>query len=74
MYGQTERAKKVFQLLDDAGKGVIVVEDLQRVVNEFLDENLDADDLFEMIDVVDQSGNGLLSQDDLVQVARLIGL
>jgi len=74
---QTERARKVFDLLDAAGKGVVVLEDLQRFVGEVLtggDSTIDDDDLMEMVEEFDTSGCGLLSRDDLVLIARKVGL
>lgn len=79
LHSQTDRARQVFQLLDTAGKGVVVVEDLQRVVFEVFDDNgnngsIGEDDLNEMIREFDQSGSGLLTENDLVLIARKVGL
>lgn len=74
LYVQTEKADRVFQMLDEAGKGVVVLEDLQRVASDALGGEVEDDDLLEMIQVIDQSGDGLLTRDDLVRVARITGL
>ncbi|GKY92686.1 hypothetical protein MPSEU_000238700 [Mayamaea pseudoterrestris] len=70
-YRQTQRAHRVFRLLDTADKGVVIVEDLQRVCQE-LDQNLEEDELDEMINQYAQ--DGLLTKDDLVKIARQVGL
>lgn len=70
---QTSDAEKVFQLLDVDGKGVVVVEDLKRVAGELL-EDVDNDELLEMVEEMDQSSQGLLSLDDMVRIARRVGL
>lgn len=83
LHAQTERARQVFHLLDTAGKGVVVVEDLQRAVSEVYDttnnindgNNIEDDDLNEMIQEFDNSGgSGLLTEDDLILIARKVGL
>jgi len=75
-YAQTKRALRAFELLDEAGKGCVVVEDLQRVANEILGEDgqTTEDDLIEMIQQFDQSGDGVLSKDDFIRIARQVGL
>ncbi|GAX11058.1 hypothetical protein FisN_24Lh005 [Fistulifera solaris] len=73
-YQQQQRARKVFSLLDEAGKGVVVVQDLQRVAQEMLEEEVNDEDLEEMIREFDQSGDGLLYPDDILRIARLVGL
>jgi Ca2+-binding EF-hand superfamily protein len=73
-YQQQQRANQVFTLLDEAGKGVVVVQDLQRVVQELFEEEVNDEDLEEMIREFDQSGDGLLYPDDILRIARLVGL
>ncbi|GAX26122.1 hypothetical protein FisN_24Hh005 [Fistulifera solaris] len=73
-YQQQQLARKVFSLLDEAGKGVVVVQDLQRVAREMLEEEVNDEDLEEMIREFDQSGDGLLYPDDILRIARLVGL
>lgn len=78
LYLQTERANKVFEMLDTGGKGVVVIEDLQRAATEFLDDgSVDDDDLVDMMQEFDKSssdGEGLLTKDDIVLIARKVGL
>ena len=89
---QQQLAYQVFEYLDQGQKGVVVVEDLHRVVSDFFteDDALDEDDLLEMMALVQQpqqpqqdgnsnttvvaAGEGLLSKDDLVRIARSINL
>lgn len=71
-YQQQQRAKQVFALLDEAGKGVVVLHDLQRVAKDLLD--VPEDDLEEMIREFDQTGDGLLYPEDIVRIARLVEL
>lgn len=73
-YQQQQQAEKVFSLLDEAGKGVVVLHDLQRVVNDIMDEDVTEEDLVEMIHEFDQSGDGLLFREDIIRIARLVGL
>lgn len=94
---QQQLAYRVFDYLDPDGKGVVVVEDLQRAAPEFLwagdtvgevrnqkkkqkgyhggnNEDDDDDVLVEMIQLADSSGEGLLSREDFVRIARRINL
>jgi Ca2+-binding EF-hand superfamily protein len=73
-YRQQKKAVLVFNLLDEAGKGVVVLEDLQRVSLEMLGEEIDDDELVEMIQQVDRSGDGILDKDDMIRIARQVGL
>lgn len=75
-YDQTCRAKLVFQMLDEAGKQVIVVEDLQRVARDLFsgDDTINDGELMAMIQEFDKSGDGLLAEDDLIRIARVVGL
>jgi Ca2+-binding EF-hand superfamily protein len=70
---QKEQALKAFQLFDTAGKGVVVLEDLQRVASE-LGEEMTQEEFQEMVDEVDASGEGLLSTEDFVKIAKEIRL
>ena len=69
-----QRAERAFDLLDEAGKGVVVFEDLRRVANEFFEEQVTDDDLEEMIREIDQSGDGILTKHDFYKLANHIGL
>lgn len=70
---QTEKAHKAFELIDADNKGVVVVEDLQRVAQE-LDEDFSEQELVEMIEFVDRSGDGLLRPKDFARIARKVNL
>ena len=74
-YQLHQRAQKVFSLLDEAGKGVVVLHDLQRVAQDMLEgDNVNEEDLEELIREFDQSGDGLLYPEDILRIARLVGL
>jgi len=75
-YNQTCRAKLVFQMLDEAGKQVIVIEDLQRVARDLFsgEDAINDEELIAMIQEFDKSGDGLLAEDDLIRIARVVGL
>lgn len=74
-YQQQQRAHKVFSLLDEAGKGVVVLHDLQRVAQDMLEgDDVNEEDLEEMIWEFGQSGDGLLYPKDILRIARLVGL
>jgi Ca2+-binding EF-hand superfamily protein len=70
---QIENAHKAFGLIDKDEKGVVVLEDLQRVAQE-LGENFTEEELTEMIELVDRSGDGLLRPKDFVRIARKVNL
>jgi Ca2+-binding EF-hand superfamily protein len=70
---QKQKADLVFDMLDEAGKGVVVVEDLQLVAAEYLSDDIkDESDLVAMIQEVDQSGDGILTRDDFYRIASQI--
>ena len=73
-FRQKARAEHVFELLDDSGKGCVILQDLQRVASEILDEDVSDDDLIEMVSEIDRSGDGLLQKDDFIHLAALIDL
>jgi Ca2+-binding EF-hand superfamily protein len=70
---QRNKASLAFSLIDQDRKGVIVLEDLRRVANE-LGEEMNDEDLQEMMDEVDQLGEGLLNQEDFMKIARRVKL
>lgn len=70
---QTDAAHRAFELIDQDGKGVVVLEDLQRVAQE-LGEDMSTEELEEMIQLADRSGDGLLTAQDFVRVARKVNL
>jgi len=69
-----QKAERAFSLLDEAGKGVVVFEDLRRMANEFLEEEVTDEDLEEMIQAIDQSGDGILSKEDFHRLANTVNL
>ena len=69
---QMNKANKAFQLIDEAQKGVVVVEDLKRVCLE-LGEDLTDQELNEMIewaDIGSSSGDGLLRPKHFFRIAH----
>jgi calcium-binding protein CML len=70
---QTEKAHKAFDLMDVDQKGVVVLEDLQRVAQE-LGEDFSERELMEMIEFVDRSGDGMLRPKDFARIARRVKL
>ena len=73
MFRQQKKADQVLRLLDD-GKGFLVVEDLKRVSEEFLGKETTEEDLIEMIQEVDRSGDGVLFRKDVIRLVRTVGL
>ena len=70
---QVDKAYKVFELMDQDGKGVVVLEDLERVAAD-LGEDISAEQLEEMIQFADGSGEGLLTAQDFIRMARKVNL
>jgi calcium-binding protein CML len=70
---QIEKARKAFELIDRDQKGLVVLEDLQRVAQE-LGEDFSEEELNEMVELVDRSGDGLLRPKDFVRIARKVNL
>jgi len=70
---QLERSNMAFQLIDEAKKGVVVLEDLQRVCSD-LGETMTEDELIEMIDFVDSSGEGFLNPKHFFRIAHKTNL
>jgi centrin-1 len=70
---QTEKAHKAFDLIDQDGRGIIVLQDLQRVAQE-LGEDMATEELEEMIQLADRSGDGLLTAQDFVRISRKVNL
>eukprot|EP00980_Cylindrotheca_fusiformis_P028675 scaffold22635_cov134-Cylindrotheca_fusiformis.AAC.3 len=66
---QTEKAQKAFDLIDVDDKGVVVLEDLQRLSSE-LEEDFTEQELEEMIEFADRSGDGMLRLKDFIKIAR----
>uniref|UniRef100_A0A6U9XVC2 EF-hand domain-containing protein n=1 Tax=Pseudo-nitzschia australis TaxID=44445 RepID=A0A6U9XVC2_9STRA len=70
---QMDRSNRAFQLMDEAEKGVVVFEDLQRVCSG-LGEDIKEDELIEMIEFADSSGEGLLRPKHFFQIAHKVNL
>jgi centrin-3 len=70
---QQEKATRAFQLIDEAQKGVVVLEDLQRIAAD-LDQELTEEELVEMIQFVDKSSDGLLTPRHFFKIARKVNL
>jgi Ca2+-binding EF-hand superfamily protein len=70
---QIENAHKAFGLIDKDEKGVVVLQDLQRVAQE-LGEDFTEEELTEMIELVDRDGDGLLRAKDFVRIASKVNL
>lgn len=82
---QSQKVRAVFRLLDPAGKGCVVIEDLQRAVHELElpngagsgadGEEWNVEQLEEMVNLFDSSGGaGILSLNDLARIAREVNL
>lgn len=70
---QIEKSNRAFELIDEAKKGVVVFEDLQRICIE-LGEEMSEEELMEMIEFADSSGEGLLSRKHFFRIARKTNL
>jgi len=70
---QLDRSNRAFNLMDEAKKGVVVFEDLQRVCLE-LGEIMTEDELIEMIEFADSSGDGLLNPKHFFRIAHKTNL
>ena len=70
---QQDKSKRAFQLIDEAHKGIVVVEDLQRVATD-LGEDFTQEELIEMIQFVDKSADGLLTPAHFFKIARKVNL
>lgn len=68
-----EKALRAFSLFDRDQKGLVVVQDLERIATE-LGETFTVEELEEMVNEVDQSGEGLLTSEDFVRIAKKVGL
>lgn len=64
-----EEIIKTFELFDEDGKGKITFKDLKRVAQE-LGEGLSDDELQEMIDEADRSGEGGINMEDFYRIMK----
>ena len=71
---QQQNAHAVFDVLDSAGKGVVVLEDLVAISNDILGEEVTAEDLEGMFEMADSSRNGLLTRKDFVRLVRRLAM
>uniref|UniRef100_A0A7S2S1T6 EF-hand domain-containing protein n=1 Tax=Mucochytrium quahogii TaxID=96639 RepID=A0A7S2S1T6_9STRA len=67
-----EEIMKVFALFDEEGTGKITFRNLKRVAQE-LGEDLTDDELQEMIDEADRTGEGVIQKDDFYRVMKKRG-
>jgi Ca2+-binding EF-hand superfamily protein len=74
VYKLQEKAQKVFSILDEAKKGCIVAQDLQRASNELGDQKLTEEEIGEMIEFVTGDPDGILTFDHLLDVAKQVNL
>ena len=68
-----EEIMKAFKLFDDDDSGKITFNNLKRVAAE-LGENLTDEELQEMIDEADRSGEGEVNQDDFLRIMKKTSL
>ena len=64
---------RAFELFDEHGKGVVIREDVERIAAR-LGESLEEEEVEEMINLLDTSGEGLLDPQTFVRLAKTIGL
>lgn len=67
------KALRAFELFDKDGKGIVCLEDLQRIAQE-LGESMSDRELEEMLDDADKEGNEFLSKQDFLTVAESLNL
>ena len=68
-----EEMLKAFRLFDEDETGKITFKNLKRVAKE-LGENMSDDEIQEMIDEADRSGNGEISEEDFVRIMKKTNL
>lgn len=70
---QKQQATRAFHCFDTNGKGLVVREDVELIAAK-LGESLDAEEVDEMMEMIDPSGEGLLTVADFVRLAKEVGL
>lgn len=70
---QNEKAKAVFALFDKDGKGLVCLDNVARVASE-LGETFTDDELEEMMNEADPSGEGLIDQKGFFRIVRQLNL
>jgi Ca2+-binding EF-hand superfamily protein len=71
---QRQQAQRAFELFDKDGKGLICVQDLQRVAVELGETSLTEIQLQDMIQYADAEGEGLLSKADFMALAESLDI
>lgn len=71
---QRQKALRAFELFDKEGKGVICVEDLQRVALELGEISMTQLQLEEMMNDADMEGQGFLNKEDFLAMAETLNL
>jgi Ca2+-binding EF-hand superfamily protein len=71
---QRQQAQRAFELFDKDGKGLICVQDLQRVAEELGETSLTEIQLQDMIQYADAEGEGLLSKADFMALAESLDI
>jgi centrin-1 len=70
---QKQKATYAFQLFDKDEKGLLCLEDLARIADD-LGESYTEQDLEEMINEVDHSGEGFINKEDFFKLIRKLSL
>mmetsp|Transcript_25560 Transcript_25560/g.38599 ORF Transcript_25560/g.38599 Transcript_25560/m.38599 type:complete len:155 (-) Transcript_25560:145-609(-) len=70
---QKNKSNDAFSLFDKDEKGLICVEDVERVVKE-LEEDFTQEEIEEMMNEADPSGEGLIDRESLFRIVRKIDL
>ena len=68
-----EAMRKAFKLFDVDGKGIINIKDLKRVAKE-LGENMTDEELMEMIEEADRTGDGNVREEDFIKIMKKTNL
>lgn len=71
---QRQNAQRAFDLFDKDGKGLICVQDLQRVAVELGEFSWTETQLEDMVNYADTEGEGLLSKADFVALAESLDI
>jgi Ca2+-binding EF-hand superfamily protein len=68
-----EQAIRAFHCFDTNGKGLVVREDVELMAAK-VGETLDAEEVDEMMEMADRSGEGLLTLSDFIRLAEEVGM
>ena len=58
---------KVFEVFDIDGNGYISIDELKRILHEYLNENLTDDDMKEIMSLIDTNGDGQLNYEEFIK-------